>query len=125
MNDLESILFLIALAGVFLTMIFYIIFGQVTVHKLRKNPETKSQLGAEFVSGWDIINVAKALSIPRSWSRKLENGPFSALHANSELLYKHTNRVDCALGDIFYFLLMLSGLLLITLAVSHEFGFFV
>jgi len=75
MNDLKSILFSIALAGGFLTMILYIIFGQVPVHKLQKNPETKGQPGAEFVSGWDIIKVAKALLIPRSWSRKLENGP--------------------------------------------------
>jgi len=63
----------------FLTAIFYVAFGQVTVKKLRKNPKTKDILGLEYVSGWNIINVAQALAIPRSWSRKLEKSPLSSM----------------------------------------------
>jgi len=48
-----------AAAG-FVAWILFIIFGQVTVRKLRKNPETKHELGIEFASGWDIFNVASA-----------------------------------------------------------------
>jgi len=59
---------MLAIVGIcmFLTAILYVIFGQVTVKKLRKNPKTKDALGLEYVSGWDIINVAQALAIPRS-----------------------------------------------------------
>jgi len=64
-------------------MVFFILFGQITVRKLRKNPDTKERLGIEFISGWDIINVAQALSIPRAWRRKLKSSPLSALYANS------------------------------------------
>jgi len=45
----------------FLTFIagfLFVLFGQITVRKLRKNPATKNELGVEFLSGWDIINVA-------------------------------------------------------------------
>ena len=46
--------------------LLYVVFGQVTVRRLRKNPKTKDALGLEFVSGWDIINVAQALAFPSS-----------------------------------------------------------
>jgi len=90
--------------------ILFVIFGQVTVRKLRKNTKTKDALGLEFASGWDIINVAQALAIPRSWSRKLEKSPLSSLYANSDLLFDHTNKFDRILGAVFYWLLMGSGL---------------
>ena len=41
---------------ILISMVLYVIFGQVTVRKLRKNPETKHELGVEFASGWDIFN---------------------------------------------------------------------
>jgi len=53
------------MGALFLAMLFYIILGQITVRKLRKNPKTKNELGVEFVSGWDILNVAGALAMPR------------------------------------------------------------
>ena len=62
--SLFSILLGIAAVFVFIACILYVIFGQVTVQKLRKNPETRDKLGFEFVSGWDIIKVAQALSLP-------------------------------------------------------------
>lgn len=96
--------------GMFLTAVLYVVFGQFTVRKLRKNPETKEILGLEYVSGWDIINVAQALAIPRSWSRKLERSPLSSLYANSGLLFKNTSRLDRVLGATFYWLLIVSGL---------------
>ena len=62
--SIEGLLFACGMAGSFLTIVLYVIFGQVTVRELRKNPETKEKLGIEFVSGWDILNVAGALSTP-------------------------------------------------------------
>ena len=108
----------------FLALIIYVIFGQVTVRKLRKNPETKDALGVEFASGWDIINVAQALSIPRSWSRKLEGSALSALYASYECLYKNTSWLDRLLAAIFYWLFTISGLAMIVLVLLNSFGLF-
>ncbi len=99
-----------AFAICFIAMVFYVLFGQLTVRKLRKNAETREQLGIEFVSGWDIINVAQALSLPRSWIKKIESSSLSFLYSNAELLYKHTTVLDRVLARIFYTSLMISGL---------------
>ena len=56
---LGLILLFLLLAG-----ILFIAFGQITVRKLRNNPETRNALGFDYVSGRDIINVALALSWP-------------------------------------------------------------
>jgi hypothetical protein len=101
-----------------------VLFGQITVRKLRKNPKTKDKLGFEYVSGWDIINVAQSLSIPRKLSKKLENTPLSFLYANSELLHDQTNLSDRILAAIFYWLLTISGVMMIFLAIADTLGFF-
>jgi hypothetical protein len=88
--------------SMFLAAILYLVFGEVTVRRLRKDPETKKVLGIEFASGWDILNVAHALSWPRSFMQRLEKGLLSALHADSELIYKHTTKLDRVLGRAFY-----------------------
>ncbi|WDE01892.1 hypothetical protein SG35_015490 [Thalassomonas actiniarum] len=117
-------MFSFGLAGCFISMILYIIFGQVTVKRLRKNSETKNILGVEYASGWDIINVAQALSIPRSWRRKLETSSLSSLYANSEILYKHTTKIDRVLAAIFYWLLTLSGTIMILLVIFDALSLF-
>lgn len=124
MTDFESLLFTVVLITTFIAAIFYLIFGQVTVRRLRKNPETKTSLGSEFVSGWDIINVAQALAIPRSLAKKLENSPLSNLYAKVDLLYKCTSKLDRALAFIFYWLLMFSGLSGIFLVILDAIGIF-
>lgn len=108
----------------FLAAILYVLFGQITVKKLRKNPKTKGALGLEYVSGWDIINVAQALAIPRTWSRKLENSPLSSIYANSGLLFDNTSKFDRILGAIFYWLLMVSGLSGALLVLLNFLGLF-
>jgi len=108
----------------FIAAIFYLIFGQVTVRKLRKNPQTKNELGVEFVSGWDIINVAQALAMPKMIIRKLKSSPLAALYADVDLLYKHTNTFDRVLAVIFYWLLMFSGLFGIVLLLLDAVGVF-
>ncbi len=54
----------------FITCILFVLFGQITVRKLRKNPETKNHLGVQFVHGWinrrsigDGINRGQTRSI--------------------------------------------------------------
>ncbi|WP_077338283.1 hypothetical protein [Pseudocolwellia agarivorans] len=104
--------------------IFYVAFGQITVRKLRKNPETKNVLGLGFVSGWDIINVAQAFSLPRAWTRKIENSKFSFIYANTTVLFDNTTKFDRILGCIFYWLLTLSGLFGALLVLLNYLGVF-
>ena len=103
--------------------LLYVIFGQVTVRRLRKNPKTKEALGLEFVSGWDIINVAQALAFPASWSRKLEESRISFLYANAKMLRENTTRLDRFLGSMFYWTMMLSGLSGALLVLLNSLGF--
>lgn len=117
---------LLALVGVatFLVMILFVLFGQITVRKLRKNPETKNELGMEFVSGWDIVNVAQALAMPKFIMRIFKSAPLSALYADADLLHKHTNAFDRLLGSLFYWLLMISGLSGTLLVLLNALGVF-
>ncbi|MCF6363187.1 MAG: hypothetical protein L3J88_07555 [Gammaproteobacteria bacterium] len=116
-----EMIFSLILAAIFVAWVLFVIFGQVTVRKLRKNPETKYELGIEFVSGWDILNVAQALSLPEVLEKRLKN---KAFHANSDLLYKHTTVFDRVLARMFCTLFVLSGLALIVFGVLDWFGVF-
>ena len=118
--DIENLFFGLSMIGILITCVLYVIFGQITVRKLRNNPVTKNALGSEFASGWDILNVAKALSIPRSWSKKLENSRFSFLYANSDLIFKNTTKLDRFLGFIFFWFWVLSGSTMILLVVMNN-----
>lgn len=106
----------------FALMILFVLFGQVTVRKLRKITEVKDKLGFEFASGLNIINVAQALSVPIYLMRKLKRTPLSFLFADPELMYKHTNRFDRFLARIFYFLFMFTGLSSIILVLLYFCG---
>ncbi|WDE04252.1 hypothetical protein SG34_023375 [Thalassomonas viridans] len=119
-----SQLFAFACFFLFLACVLYIVFGQVTVRKLRKNPKTKAVMGIEYASGWDIINVAQALALPRSWSRKLKKSPLSYLYANSELLFENTTKFDQVLAAVFFWLLTLSGLAAALLLLLNTLGLF-
>lgn len=115
-----SILILAAL----LVGILYVAFGQLTVKKLRKNPATKDILGFEYMSGWDILNVAQAFAFPKSWSQKLESSPLSFFHAKASELHKYTNKFDRLLGFLLYWLLTASGLSCVLLVALNSVGVF-
>ena len=123
MSFFSQLLGIVAIC-MFFVCILYVLFGQVTIRKLRKNPKTKGALGGEYISGWDIINVAQALAFPRSWSHVMEKSPLSFMYANSELIFNHTNKFDHILGFIFYWLLILSGLSGALLVLLNYLGFF-
>jgi|SRR5690554_1056106 len=116
------------LAFVFIFMliacVLYVVFGQVTVRKLRKNSKTRDELGLQLVSGWDIINVAQALSFPESWSKKLEKSSISFFYANTKVLRENTNRLDRILGALFYWTMMSSGLSGALLVFLNSIGVF-
>jgi len=92
-----------------ITGVLYVFFGQFTVRKLRKKPETKGSLGIEFASGWDILNVAEAFAMPKRATKKWKKSKLSAFFADVELLYKHTNKFDRVLGIVFYWVFTLTG----------------
>ena len=117
--SLFSIFLAIPAAVALVGWILFLIFGQVTVRKLRKNPETKHELGIELLSGWDIFNVAQALSLPKSVMQKIRNNPQggSVFFANYELLYEYTTVFDRLLARVFYWLWMSSAFALIILMV--------
>ena len=84
-----------------LSLILYVIFSQVTAQRLRKNPNTKPTLGVEFSSGWDIINTAQALSLPRSFISRMEKSPLAKMYADSSLLKANTNQFDRVIARVF------------------------
>jgi hypothetical protein len=111
-----------AIFGLFMAMLTFLLFGQITLRRLRKNKKVKKLLGFDFVNGVDIFIVAFVLSIPRSWGRRIDSGPLSFFYANSEALYKHTSRFDRFLGRIFYGLLSTSLLSLLVWGIYEHFG---
>jgi len=119
-----TIIVIFIIASSMVSGIFYVAFGQITVRKLRKNPKTKELLGIEYVSGWDIINVAQAFAFPRSWAEKVENSKFSFIYANATVLYENTTKFDQVLGCIFYWLITLSGLSGALLVLLDSLGVF-
>jgi len=121
---IEKTFFALILLGCILSGILYVAFGQITVRKLRKNPKTKDLLGVEYVSGWDIINVAQAFAFPRSWTKKVEKSKFSFIYANATVLYENTTKFDQVLGCIFYWLITLSGLSGALLVLLDSLGVF-
>ena len=122
--SLLSQLLAFSVAGCVLSAILYVVFGQITVRKLRKNPKTKNALGIEYASGWDMINVAQAFAFPKSWTRKVEKSKFSFMYTNATLLYENTTKFDQVLGCVFYWLLTLSGLSVTLLAFLDYLGVF-
>ncbi len=114
----------ILIAAALIVGILYVLFGQLTVRRLRQNPHTKDSLGLEYVSGWDVINVAQALAFPMSWSKKLETGPLFSMHAKASVLIANTSRFDRLLARVFYWLLIVTGLASILLVILNSVGIF-
>jgi hypothetical protein len=107
-----------------INLILFVFFGQKTVRKLRRNPDTKDALGQEFISGWDIINVMSALSLPRKLIRKFRETIVSPLNADADLLYRYTTRIDRILARVLYISMVTSASAMIILMVLDKFGIF-
>ncbi|HEX5484448.1 MAG TPA: hypothetical protein VFX23_00485 [Limnobacter sp.] len=121
----EKVFLGVLLINAIIVGLFFIAFGQLTVKRLRRDQNTRTALGIEFISGGDIVSVAQALALPRSWTKKLETGPLSSLYAKTNLLLEHTTKFDRILAFMFYWLLMSTGLSFTVLAILNLVGFFV
>lgn len=104
------------------TGILLVIFGQITVRKLRRIANKKNMLGVEFVSGWDILNVAGALSTPKWLREKFISSGLSGLTANYEFVYGNTNKLDRFIARIFWFFYLISGISTIIYTVFSMLG---
>ena len=127
MNSFEFVYFTVVIVTVVISGILYVLFGQITVRKLRKNPETKYELGIEFLSGWDILNVAQALTLPKAVARRIKRNSTSmglGFEADPDILYKHTTVFDRVLARVFYILFAFTGLAMILLIILDLFGVF-
>ncbi len=126
MTLVQTILSVI-LAVMFVVCVLFVIFGQITVRKLRKNPETRQVLGLELASGFDILNVAQALALPKTVTQRIKHNSMSIglrLQADSDVLYKHTTVFDRLLARVFYWLWISSAFSLIMLMMLNWLGIF-
>jgi len=124
MTKFETTLAILGFGGSFVAAILFLAFSWTTVRKLKKKPETKDGLGFEYVSGWNILNAAQALSIPRFITKKFKSTALSFLYADADLLYHHTNKFDKLLARFFYLVYITAGLSLILLVILKSTGFF-
>jgi len=124
MNELENYVFSLSLAGCILSAILFVLFSQITVRKLRKNPETKDSLGIELTGSWDVFNVAGALSRPKWLNQKYNRSRLSSLVANPDVLYEHTTLFDRIFARVFYTLYVFSGTNMLILAILNALGLF-
>lgn len=106
------------------TGLLFVLFGQITVRKLRKKTSGTGGLGLEFVSGWDILNVAGALSTPKWLREKFASSRLSGLTANYKFLYENTNRLDRVLARVFWVFYLVTGALIIFYTLASILGFF-
>ena len=122
--SLFSYLLAIVFSVQLIALILFVVFGQTTVRKLRKNQATKDALGIELLSGWDILNVDSALALPKKVIRLLKNSPSSGMRADSGVLYKYTTRFDRILAKVIYSLLVSTVLAMIILILLDGIGVF-
>lgn len=104
------------------SLVLFVLFGQITVRRLRKKKETKNSLGVEFASGWDILNVAQALALPKYITRKLAKSPIGGLYADRDLLEKHTSVFDRILARFFWYTYALSVALMLIFIAANSIG---
>lgn len=119
-----TIYFLFMLLCIIITGILFIVFGETTVRRLRKEPSTREKLGFDFVGGRDIINVAMALSLPKKLMRKARSSKLDFMFADADTLYQHTTRYDRVMARSFYYLfiwdaIMIFGLIFIKYVVGN------
>ncbi|WP_036249191.1 hypothetical protein [Methylobacter sp. BBA5.1] len=110
--------------GIFFSWILYVLFGQLTVRKLRKIPNMKGRLGVEFVSGYDILNVASALSAPKWFRERASRSTLSFLAADYQALYQNTTLFDRIFARVFWGSFLASNLYTLLLVILYKIGVF-
>ena len=76
----------------------------------------------ELISGWDIVNVMSALSLPRKFARKYRKTIIATLDADADLLYRCTTRFDRIFARVLSISMASSVLGLFVLMLMDKFG---
>ena len=118
-----NILFGIASATGLFAWILYLIFAQITVRKLERNPHIRENMGFEPISGWRILSVAEALAWPKAFFDLAQRTPLAGLYADADLIRAHTNRLDRALAHLLCWTFFGSGIALLLLVLTELLGF--
>lgn len=122
MSDLAFILFTIIIIGLVISGILFVLFGEVTVRRLRKNQQTKDALGVEFVSGADTVNVAVALSLPLSlYNRLFRRKNLYFTNADADKICAFTSRLDRFIARLFFWSYFITVLALISAVILYSF----
>ena len=121
MSGPQIFLGIIIMATVLVGLLF-VLFGQITVRKLRKRNHNKNNLGIELASGWDILNAAGALSTPSWLRKKLESSRLSGFSANYKFLYENTNNFDRLLARVFWYFYLVTGVAIISYTLAGALG---
>ena len=117
-SSLLGICFLFILIG----WVLFVLFGQITVRRLRKNPETRDKLGLDFASGWDIFNVAGAMCRPQWLSERLRRSTLSFTAADERPIYENTNWFDRLLGRTMFIMMMGAVAVMLVLILLNFIG---
>ncbi|SET94001.1 hypothetical protein SAMN04487962_1532 [Marinobacter segnicrescens] len=117
-STLLGICFLFILIG----WVLFVLFGQITVRTLRKNPETRDKLGLDFASGWDIFNVAGAMCRPHWLSERLRRSTLSFTAADERPIYENTNWFDRLLGRTMFIMMMGAVAVMLVLILLNFIG---
>ncbi|WP_417548058.1 hypothetical protein [Marinobacter segnicrescens] len=117
-STLLGICFLFILIG----WVLFVLFGQITVRRLRKNPETRDKLGLDFASGWDIFNVAGAMCRPQWLSERLRRSTLSFTAADERPIYENTNWFDRLLGRTMFIMMMGAVAVMLVLILLNFIG---
>jgi len=111
----------IAVTMAVIAWVLLLILGLSTMRKLKKNPRTRDQLGINLIWGWQTINVAQAVTLPRSWMQKLRDRVDGSKFANHELLHIHTTMLDRLLLRLFFIIFSVSGVSIVLLTTFDYF----
>lgn len=112
----------IASAVAIVAWLLYLVFAQVTVRRLEKNPDVREQLGFEAISGWRVINVAEALVLPQGFFKLASKTALAGMYANSVLIRANTSRLDKTLAHLFFWSFFGSGFAVLALVVLNLLG---
>lgn len=110
------------LGGMILSAVLFGMFALVTVRKLWKDPQTRSQLGTAVFPGGQLMNVAGALTMPRVYTRWGRRGPVGDLFADCDAVYAHTNLFDRCLGRVCFAVFWATGVAFPALMLLHYLG---
>lgn len=120
MTGIAFYVFALNVVGIVITGLLFVLFGVITVRRLRKLPELKEALGFEYVSGRDIVNVATALGIPRYLNRKVRKTGWGFMFADADAIYPYTTRLDRALAYLFCWTFFVTGSALIVCGILYQ-----